>query len=88
MNNLILVKHRDAAEASFRNQSFDDESVDKRESTDADACQVLRGRERNQHEGTTSELDDEELADENADDDENEQVVVGDVAEHVDVIFG
>lgn len=49
---------------------------------------MLRSREGHQHEGTTSELDDEKLADKDANDNQNEEVVVGNVAEHIDVILG
>ena len=87
MSHLVFIQNRYTAEAAIRDEFLDHKSIHQRQGSDADADKVLRSCQRDQHEGFTSEFHNKELAEENTNNDEDKQIVVRDVAEHVNLVF-
>lgn len=82
-----LRQQRDAVEHSLRNALLNENSIHQRERPDQDTDEVLGGGERHQLHSLAPELHDEDLAEEDADDNHDKEVVVGDVGEHIELVL-
>ena len=71
----------------LRHHFFGNEAIDNHSGSNANAVEVLTHAERNEHEGASSDLNDDDLKDEDASDDEDEEIVIEEILEDVDFLL-
>lgn len=74
-------------EATIRDEFLADKAVDERQRANENADNVLASCQGNEQEGLASELDYKKLAEKNADDDADEQVVIPNFFENVELLL-
>jgi hypothetical protein len=71
----------------LRHHLLGNEAIDNHSSANANAVEVLTHGERNEHEGSSSDLDDDDLKDEDAGYDEDEEIVIEEILEDVEFLL-